>query len=404
MKVLDFGLAKLTERGGPGGLDGDDPSESPTLTSPAAMTGMGMILGTAAYMSPEQARGRAVDKRTDVWAFGAVLYEMLTGARAFAGDDITDVIAEVVKTTPNWTALPADVPPQVVTLDPALPRKGSERAHRRHRRRTIPVVRPRDVRAPHRATRTARQRDGAALASDDSVGAGRACWPARCSGGSFHDGRRLAARDAPADERAPADKLVGSIESARPARTAMAISPDGRLVVFAGARGDRDATVRSRAGSRRGDAASGDRRRQRAVLFARRRVDRILGRQHDQESAGRRRAARHGLPRCRPGAGSGASWAEDDTIFFASDDGHLQGARGRRHAGHGHHTRCRKGERHLLPHVAARREGPPVHAVTCRGLGERRTSSVPRSTPASSASSFPEAPMLATSARDISST
>ena len=75
------------------------------------MTGMGVILGTATYMSPEQARGRPVDKRTDVWAFGAVLYEMLTGARAFEGDDITEVIAAVVKTTPNWTALPADVPP-----------------------------------------------------------------------------------------------------------------------------------------------------------------------------------------------------------------------------------------------------------------------------------------------------
>ena len=75
-----------------------------------------MILGTAAYMSPEQARGKAVDKRTDVWAFGAVLYEMLTAKRAFAGDDVADAIASVMKTTPDWSALPADVPPHVVTL------------------------------------------------------------------------------------------------------------------------------------------------------------------------------------------------------------------------------------------------------------------------------------------------
>ena len=75
-----------------------------------AVTTMGLILGTAAYMSPEQARGRDVDKRTDIWAFGAVLYEMLSGARAFPGDDVTETMAAIVKSTPDWSALPADIP------------------------------------------------------------------------------------------------------------------------------------------------------------------------------------------------------------------------------------------------------------------------------------------------------
>ena len=111
VKVLDFGLAKAMEpgAGSPARLS------APTITTPA-MTEAGMILGTAAYMSPEHARGRPLDKRTDVWAFGVVLYEMLTGARAFDGEDTTEVIAAVVKTTPNWSALPADTPGPIVTL------------------------------------------------------------------------------------------------------------------------------------------------------------------------------------------------------------------------------------------------------------------------------------------------
>ena len=95
VKVLDFGLAKLTDTGGAGRSSQADLPDSPTLTGAAAVTRVGMILGTAAYMSPEQARGRAVDKRTDVWAFGAVLCEMLTGARAFDGEDATEMMASV---------------------------------------------------------------------------------------------------------------------------------------------------------------------------------------------------------------------------------------------------------------------------------------------------------------------
>ena len=110
-KVLDFGLAKALEPavGASPGL-----SQSPTITTPA-MTQAGVILGTAAYMSPEQARGRPVDKRTDIWAFGAVLYEILTGTRAFAGDDVTVTLARVVERDPDWTLFPAELSPTVAT-------------------------------------------------------------------------------------------------------------------------------------------------------------------------------------------------------------------------------------------------------------------------------------------------
>jgi serine/threonine protein kinase/Tol biopolymer transport system component len=110
VKVLDFGLAKAATAS-----SDDDVMNSPTITSPA-MTARGVILGTAAYMSPEQARGKPVDKRADIWALGCVLYEMLTGRRAFQGDTATDVIAAVVKSEPAWQLLPDDVPPRVRTL------------------------------------------------------------------------------------------------------------------------------------------------------------------------------------------------------------------------------------------------------------------------------------------------
>jgi serine/threonine-protein kinase len=102
VKVLDFGLAKARE----GEVRASSSlSLSPTITTPA-MTQLGMILGTAAYMSPEQARGKPVDKRADIWAFGCVLYEMLTGQRAFEGEDVSETLARVIEREPRWDALP----------------------------------------------------------------------------------------------------------------------------------------------------------------------------------------------------------------------------------------------------------------------------------------------------------
>ena len=111
VKVLDFGLAKALE---PVGAMSASVSMAATITTPA-MTQAGMILGTAAYMSPEQARGKVVDRRADVWAFGAVLFEMLTGSPPFPGDDISHVLARVIERDPDWAALPPALSPALAT-------------------------------------------------------------------------------------------------------------------------------------------------------------------------------------------------------------------------------------------------------------------------------------------------
>ncbi|HYM13462.1 MAG TPA: protein kinase, partial [Bryobacterales bacterium] len=109
VKLLDFGLAKAFAED----RTASDPAQSPTVS---LATQAGVILGTAAYMSPEQARGRTIDRRTDIWAFGCVLYEMLSGRQAFGGDDATYIIAAVVRGDPDWSALPPSTPPQLRRL------------------------------------------------------------------------------------------------------------------------------------------------------------------------------------------------------------------------------------------------------------------------------------------------
>jgi serine/threonine-protein kinase len=126
VKVLDFGLAKLVESSSipanPSTL-----SMSPTITSPALMSGVGVLLGTAAYMSPEQAKGKPADRRSDIWAFGCVLYEMLSGKRAFPGEDAADVLASIITLEPDWATLPSTTPDAAKRLL----RRALEKNHKR---------------------------------------------------------------------------------------------------------------------------------------------------------------------------------------------------------------------------------------------------------------------------------
>jgi len=129
VKVLDFGLAKLGEAvvGGPQSVAGL--SLSPTITSPALMTGVGLLLGTAAYMSPEQAKGKSADKRADIWAFGCVLFEMLAGRRAFDGESVAETLGAVIHKEPDWAALPAGMPYAIaLVLRRCLAKSTRERA------------------------------------------------------------------------------------------------------------------------------------------------------------------------------------------------------------------------------------------------------------------------------------
>ena len=224
VKVLDFGLAKALE---PNSAPGPTPalSNSPTLTSPTAMTGVGVLLGTAAYMSPEQATGRPADRRSDIWAFGCVLYEMLTGQPAFTGTSVVEVLASTVRDEPAWSRLPEDLHPSVVRLlrrclakDPRqrLPHSAAIRLELDEA--TSPVSA-----APRTSTRMPR------------FGWGLLPWALAAS---LAAGLVVVALRQPAPRQAaepPVSRLVIPIgplstsENGKP----LAISPDGRVVVYA---------------------------------------------------------------------------------------------------------------------------------------------------------------------------
>ncbi|HEX2344885.1 MAG TPA: protein kinase [Vicinamibacterales bacterium] len=231
VKVLDFGLARAlaAEPSEP------DPSKSPTMT---AGTIAGVVLGTAGYMSPEQARGRPVDKRTDVWAFGCVLFEMLTGSSAFGRETVTDTIAAVVSAEPEWTSLPAGTPDGIRRL---LTRCLQKDARRRlhdiadarieiEDARAAPAA-PASVPAPRRWTRAAILALALGIATALVL-----FWAAR---EGF--GRRA--------EPVPPDTRVMRLTDRPGLEESPAISPDGRSVVFtAGVDGRRQLFVQLVAG------------------------------------------------------------------------------------------------------------------------------------------------------------
>ncbi len=123
VKVLDFGLAKALEVS----VFGDEAAEAPTESITIKGTCRGAIVGTVAYMSPEQARGEPVDKRTDIWAFGVVLYEMLTGQKVFVGEDLSDTLAAILRDEPDWNLLPPGMPPLAQSLLRRCLRKDPDR-------------------------------------------------------------------------------------------------------------------------------------------------------------------------------------------------------------------------------------------------------------------------------------
>ena len=283
VKVLDFGLAKALD---PAAGSGVSAMLSPTLSIHA--TQAGVILGTAAYMSPEQARGRVVDRRADIWAFGAVLYEMLTGRRAFEGETVSDSLAYVITKEPDWAALPASVPSGLRRLLARCLTKD-------------PRMRLRDI----GEARVAIDELGRIPADEES--------PAAITPRSLPAWRRavpwvvalvasLAAAAAWLPSPVPAPAPVRRFTVQLPRGQSLPDRTDLRPGHFPGWRHDRRFGI---AGHRKPDQAAprqpgirahpGDGRRRGAVLLTRRRLDRVLCKRRAEKGPCQRRSGIHDL-------------------------------------------------------------------------------------------------------------
>jgi Tol biopolymer transport system component len=222
--VLDFGLAKALDAAPAHQVD----ASSATVTSPV-LTGMGVIIGTAAYMSPEQARGQAIDRRTDIWAFGCVLYEMLAGTRVYECDSVADTLAAILEREPDWSALPSSTPRNVHRI---LRRCLEKKSSRRLRDIADARLDLDDAREPSDATesRTAsgRERLAWALAATFAVVSLAITIDSRRGGVAVSTAGTGIVRF---EIRAPEHLRVGDLRTHGPA----VVSPDGRRLAFVAA-------------------------------------------------------------------------------------------------------------------------------------------------------------------------
>ena len=225
VKLLDFGLAKALE----GETGAEDSQNSPTLT--AAATRAGVLLGTAAYMAPEQARGKRVDRRADIWAFGCVLYEMLTGRKVYSGETTSDILAGVIRAEPDWTAMPATVPRRIGELVRRCLQKD-------------PKQRLRDIgeaRIAIEAVLAGEAETGAIAAPEQRPARGALPWIIAAAAiivaiavAGLYWGERRTEPQAPMRASLLLEQAVWGVFSANPG-SPVAISRDGSRIVFVGA-------------------------------------------------------------------------------------------------------------------------------------------------------------------------
>ena len=306
VKILDFGLARAFAAD----AGSSDPADSPTLTG---MTAPGTILGTAAYMSPEQARGKTVDKRTDIWALGCVLYEMLTGKHAFEGEDVTDILASVVKSEPDWQALPEATPTKVRELLRRCLQKDKDRRSRDAAEIQLQIQEALEAPAPETPTVPKAappvplwRRPIPLVLASLAVGAiiaGLALWNLRPT--PPQPVTRFAV------QLPPEDRIQTTFSSS------VAISPDGSHVVYTGPGADRQLYLRSLdspeanpiPGTEGGDNPFFSPDGQWIGFFASRKLMKVA------VSGG------PALTLCdAPNVAVGATWGPDDTIVFSADN------------------------------------------------------------------------------------